>query len=364
MRLGKLNILLLALMLAAMVMVPCVSAAEKILDLNKIETPALQSDNSQKNTVITGPLSTRSMKDEYAIPDGSIIYHSDDGITRIFDSDGKQILMASDETAAKVSTPNGLQPATHVLAVPQGARILNSAVDEGTTYILTEDGDHILTVVDENSLKGAAVLRASTISGSRWLAWADATVSQISYLRSRWYTPTPPSTSGGTPGFALAIFNGLENSATIMQPVLQWNYGLNNPVWKISSWRFSSPSSYYYSPMLSVNQGDQIEGTLQYTTVGGVTGWQVTTSDLTKGTSTYYFSNVIPTNTNLEIVNALEQAQGQNSNPYHMCGDIVFNNVNIPSVTLNSGSISSSGWSGLFNVWFNPNPAQVTLDTP
>lgn len=363
MNLHKRFVVLLALLLAGMAMVPIVSAEEKI-DLNKIETPSFQFDDSQKNTVITGPLSTQPMKDVYTIPEGSIIYHSDDGITRIFDSNGKQILIASDESAEKVSTPNGLQPATHVHAVPQGARILDSPLDESKTYILTEDGDLILTVIDDSSKIESSVVRASTISGSRWLAWADATVSQISYLRSRWYTPTPPSTSGGTPGFALAIFNGLENSATIMQPVLQWNYGLNNPVWKISSWRYTSPSNYYYSPMLSVTQGDQIEGTLQYTTVGGVTGWQVTTSDLTAGTSTYYFSNAIPSNTNLEIVNTLEQAQGLNSNPYHMCGDITFNNVNIPSVTLNSGSISASGWSGLFNVWFNPNPTQVTLDTP
>jgi len=359
----KISIILLALLLAAMAIVPMVSAKDTI-DMKKIETPELQSDSSLKNSIITGPLSTQPAKDEYAIPEGSIIYHSDNGITKIFDAKGKQVLIASDETAAKISTPNGLQPATHVHAVPQGARILDSPFDKSKTYVLTENGDLILTIINNDTKEGSQVLRASTIYGSNWLAWAYKTVSQISYLRSRWYTPTPPSTSGGTPGFALAIFNGLENSATIMQPVLQWNYGLNNPVWKISSWRYTSPSSYYYSPMLSVNQGDQIEGTLQYTTVGGQTGWRVTTSDLTKGTSTYYFSNAIPTNTNLEIVNALEQAQGQNSNPYHMCGDIVFNNVNIPSVTLYKGSISASGWSGLYNVWFSPNPTQVTLDTP
>jgi hypothetical protein len=363
MNIPKTWVILLALLLAAMAIVPCVSAADEI-DLNKIQIPTLQSDETQKNIVITGPLSTLSGNEEFAIPQGSIVYHSAEGKTRIFDSDGKQLYAAADDTAIKVSTPNGFQPATHVHAVPQGALIIDSPADEGITFVLTDKGDLVMTVIDEPSKKGPEITRASTLYGSYWLAWAETTVSQISYLRSRWYTPTPPSTSGGTPGFALAIFNGLENSATIMQPVLQWNYGLNNPVWTISSWRYTSPSNYYYSPMLSVNQGDQIEGTLQYTTVGGMTGWQVTTSDLTKGTSTYYFSNAIPTNTNLEIVNTLEQAQGQNSNPYQMCGDIVFNNVNIPSVTLYSGSISASGWSGLFNVWFSPNPTQVTLDTP
>jgi hypothetical protein len=358
----KTGIVLLALLLAGMAMVPMVSAAE--IDLNSIQIPLLQPDDAQKNTVITGALGTLSGEDVYTIPTGSIIYHSADGTTKIFDSKGKQILVASDETATEVPTPNGFRPATLVHAVPQGALILDSQTRKNTTYVLTEDGDLVMTVIDDSSGKGSAASLASTLYGSNWLVWADATVSQISYLQSTWYTPSPPSTSGGTPGFALAIFNGLETSSTIMQPVLQWNYGMSNPVWTISSWRYTSPSSYYYSPMLSVNQGDNIQGTLQYTTVGGLTGWQVTTSDLTKGTSTYYFSNAISTNTNLEIVNTLEQAQGQNSNPYQMCGDIVFNNVNIPSVTLYPGYNTASGWYGLFNVWFSPNPTQVTLDTP
>jgi len=319
--------------------------------MNKMQISELIQDKNLQNTVITGPLGTQPGDDIYAIPEGSIIYHSSDGITRIFDQEGKQIIVASDDTATKVTTPNGLVPATHVYAVPQGARILDSRINTGTTYVLTEIGDLVITVIDESSKKDLAVTRASTIYNSNWLAWAYKTVSQISYLRSTWYTPSPPSTSGGTPTFALAIFNGLENSDTIMQPVLMWNYNLNNPVWKISSWRYTSPTNYYYSPILNVDQGDNIQGTLEYTSVGGQTGWKVTTSDLTKGTSTYYFSNAISTNTNLEIVNTLEQAQGQNSNPYHMCGDIVFHNVNIPQVTLNQGTISASGWSGLFNVW-------------
>jgi hypothetical protein len=363
MQLRKWSVVLLALLLAAMAMVPMVSAAEKI-DVSKIPVPELRQDSAQKNTVITAAFSTREGEDQYKIPTASIIYHSPDGITKVFSQNGKQILTASDETATKVPTPNGLQPATHVHAVPQGAIILDSPKFKNTTYVLNENGDLVMIVIDDSAGKISGVTRASTLYGSNWLAWASSTVSQISYLRTTWYTPTPPSTSGGTPGFALAIFNGLQNSGTILQPVLEWNYGLNNPVWKISSWRYSSPSSYYYSPMLNVNQGDNIQGTLQYTTVGGSTGWQVTTSDLTQGTSTYYFSNVISTNTNLEIVNTLEQAQGQNSNPYQMCGDIVFNNANIPAVTLTKGSISSSGWSGLFNVWFSPNPTLVTIDTP
>jgi|GEM_PF-6069236 len=361
MKLFRWSVILLALLLAAMTLVPM--AAAIVPDVNSIQTPQLSIDQTQKTTVVQHALSSYPGEDLFAIPTGSIVLHGNDGTTRIFDAAGKQIITVNDAESAKIGTPEGLQPASKVHAVPMGALILDSKKSKNTTYVFTQKGDLVMTVIDDSS-KGMVKPMVATLYGSNWLVWADATVSQISYLRSTWYTPTAPSTGGGTPPFALAIFNGLENSNTILQPVLMWNYNLNNPVWKISSWRYTSPSSFYYSPILNVNQGDNIQGTLQYTTVGGMTGWQVTTSDLTAGTSTYYFSNVISTNTNLEIVNTLEQAQGQNSNPYWMCGDIVFHNLNIPAVSLVPGYNTASGWYGLFNVWFSPNPGQVTLDTP
>lgn len=63
-------------------------------------------------------------------------------------------------------------------------------------------------------------------------------------------------------------------------------------------------------------------------------------------------------------MNTLEISQGGTANPYDMCGNIVFNNVNIPAVTLIPGYNHASGWFGLFNVVFSPNPTRVTLDTP
>ncbi|MGA2917167.1 hypothetical protein [Methanoregula sp.] len=358
MQLRKWSVVLLTLLLAAMAMVPMVSA--KTIDVNTIHTPSLHVDTTQKNTNITGAFSTLAGNDVYTVPEGSIIHHSANGITYVFDSTGKQILVASDAASTKIATPEGLEPASVVHAVPQGALLLTPPGKKNTTYVVNENGDLVMTVIDDAS-SGRVSPMATPLLSSNWLAWADATVSQISYLQSTWYTPTAPSSKG----YALAIFNGLETANTILQPVLQWNYNLNNSDWTIASWRYTSSTSYYYSPMLSVTQGDNIQGTLQYTTVNGQTGWQVTTSDLTKGTSTYYFSNYISTNTNLEIVNTLEQAQGSNSNPYNLCGYIVFHNVNIPAVTLSSGTISyPSDWAGLFSVYFSPNPTMVTIYTP
>src|SRR5690606_32394633 len=48
------------------------------------------------------------------IPVGSIIYHSTNGITRVFDSQGKQILIANDNEGELVAAPGGYKPATKI----------------------------------------------------------------------------------------------------------------------------------------------------------------------------------------------------------------------------------------------------------
>ncbi|ADN36305.1 conserved hypothetical protein [Methanolacinia petrolearia DSM 11571] len=354
--------LLMVLALAGAIFVPVVGASNTKSaneNLQKIQIPDLQVDKSKAYSIITESLSPMNTESKSIIPLGAIIHHSNDGNTYVFDSTGKQILIASDAEATEITTPEGLQPATTVHEVPQGALILDSQTNKNTTFVFSQDGELLFTVIDDKISEKSIESRVNLVGG--WIVWAEKTVSQISYLRSRWYTPSAPTQM--TNPFALAIFNGLENSETIIQPVLEYNYGLNNPEWTMTSWRVSSGSS-YYSPRHDVDQGDNIEGTLQYTTINGQTGWLVTTADLSKGTSTYYFTNVISSNSNLEIVNTLEIAQGGTSNPYDMCGDITFNNVNIPQITLNPGYTTVPMWYGMFDVVFNPNPTQVTLVTP
>lgn len=355
----KIGIILLALLLAAMVTVPMVNA--KTIDVDKIQLPTLQINTTQQNTVITGALSPISGTDIYTVPIGSIIHNDADGTTRVFDYQGKQILVTTDAISAKVSTPQGLQPATNVHPVPQGASVLRSKTAKNTTYILNKNGDLIMTVIDDATPQNTVSPLTQTLLNSWWLAWATGTPSQVTELQSEWYTPTPPS-PGST--FALAIFNGLETSNMILQPVLQWNYDLSSDSWSMASWLYTNSNGEYPSSMVNVNQGDLIQGTLQYTTQNGETGWLVTTSDLNNDASTSLFTDYVSTTTGLEIADTLEQAKGANSNPDNMCGNIVFENTVIPSVTLSTGTISVSGWSGLFNSVANPNPTQVSITTP
>jgi len=113
MNLRKIGVVLLALLLAGMAMVPVVSAAEQnsatvspdqmsapTIDVNTIVLPQLQFEKSQNIVVVNHELSPDKNSESSAsvrspsgsqnqeiskIPFGSIIYHSRNGITSVFD---------------------------------------------------------------------------------------------------------------------------------------------------------------------------------------------------------------------------------------------------------------------------------------
>lgn len=79
----------------------------------------------------------------YLLPAGAVIYHGTDGMTRVFDANGTQILLAND-SADMMPTPGGLLPATKVLQVPDGALV---QADGNMTYII-QNGTCIGTTIN------------------------------------------------------------------------------------------------------------------------------------------------------------------------------------------------------------------------
>lgn len=151
MKLGKTGIVLLALLVAAMVMVPMASAIGTLpldpqnnIDLSKIVLPALQFDYSKTPGVMNGEfLITKSDETvssvlhqsdgKFAVPSGAVIHHSNDGITRVFDKTGKEIFEVNDEKSGIIYTPKGPLPASHVYEVPSGAFITDHT---GKTFVI------------------------------------------------------------------------------------------------------------------------------------------------------------------------------------------------------------------------------------
>jgi len=98
--------LLLAVMLVSAGVMPIAGAIESEgtgIDLDRYSPPHLNVDPSIETIAISEALSPQperritDSKTEGGIPVGSIVVHAADGITRIFDNNGNQLLSISDE---------------------------------------------------------------------------------------------------------------------------------------------------------------------------------------------------------------------------------------------------------------------------
>lgn len=74
--------------------------------------------------------------------------------------------------------------------------------------------------------------------GSGWITytyWNSPSSTPISYFNTNWTVPPAPATVSGQ---VLFLFNGLQNSSYILQPVLQWGVSAagGGDYWAIANW--------------------------------------------------------------------------------------------------------------------------------
>jgi hypothetical protein len=104
--------------------------------------------------------------------------------------------------------------------------------------------------------------------GSGWItyaSWSNTTGTPVSRFATSWVVPPAPSTQSGQTIF---LFNGIQNSTMIYQPVLQWGPsaagGGNN--WSVASWYADGQSGQsFYSSLVNVNAGDVLVGVMTLT---------------------------------------------------------------------------------------------------
>lgn len=151
----------------------------------------------------------------------------------------------------QVLTPGGYRPASVVHQVEPGhfLRMVDDRIfqfDEAGTQVAAHD-----TVsrkpVDRSLMPGNVSLRpvegdaargpAPALAGG-WIAyagWTNNAPQPLSSFEARWSVPPAPATASGQTIF---LFNGIQNSTMIYQPVLQWGQsaagGGNN--WTVASW--------------------------------------------------------------------------------------------------------------------------------
>ena len=144
------SFLLLAMLLASGIAVPAAGAGGGI-DLDRYVVPDLKENESIETIAVSGVLTLQPEWDgsgTTGIPFGSIIVHTADGRTLVFDKDGNHLLSISDDLSAKVPTPGGVEkPCTWLHQLPNDSRVYHR--DNGN-FVLDTAGNLILTVINEH----------------------------------------------------------------------------------------------------------------------------------------------------------------------------------------------------------------------
>jgi hypothetical protein len=99
--------------------------------------------------------------------------------------------------------------------------------------------------------------------GSGWISyayWNNGTGHPITSFATTWVVPPEPSTQSGQTIF---LFNGIQNSSMIYQPVLQFGPSAagGGNYWAVASWYVDSAGGVAnHSTLVRVNPGDQLMG--------------------------------------------------------------------------------------------------------
>jgi len=161
--------------------------------------------------------------------------------------------------------------------------------------------------------------------GPAWKTWAQYQTSNITNLVGQW--PVPPNPTVQSDGQLLYFWNGVEpnDNSEVLQPVLQWG---SSPVgggnyWAVASWFVSSSGNVVTSPLMNVNIGDVIVGTLTLLSNGS---WEVIGTDSNMKNSTMF--TYTPDESNYDYAyEVLEAYSIAECSDYPTSGKVPFTNI-------------------------------------
>jgi hypothetical protein len=187
-------------------------------------------------------------------------------------------------------------------------------------------------------------VKPPTING--WVESVSATTSSsYAYLTADWAVPLAPTANDGQTIF---IFPGLEdinNTKTILQPVLGWNSDFAS-AWGIASWNCCVNGNADESSPVRVNSEDIIRGTISSTCSSGTLScptWNVVTVDLTLNVSTGLVNSSFGQTFNWAFAGALEVYNVVQCADYPFSGETDFYNLGLYDYTFQL--ITNPGWS-------------------
>jgi hypothetical protein len=103
--------------------------------------------------------------------------------------------------------------------------------------------------------------------GSGWItdAYWNRPSTPISFFSTSWAVPPAPATQSGQ---LIYLFNGIQNSTMIYQPVLQWgnNGSFGGNYWCVATWYADGQTgAAFHSTPVTVSSGDQLTGVMTLT---------------------------------------------------------------------------------------------------
>jgi hypothetical protein len=395
---GLLVALLMMLVIASVVSAKEVQNPDAVAmkELNKVsldpinrQLPQLQYNETQKPVVVHGEfrITDRTIVGTSAVPAsipyGTIVHHSNDGVTTVFDPTGQQLYVTKDSTAPLINTPGGALPATRVFEVPDKSLIVD---DNNITYVFY-DNQRILTVLEDSGRKQqrkSSNQDANTpqAGSGYYIEWGiTPPISTIQQFSARWTVPKSPVlnityNTARVDGSASSIWNGLKdiNETYVLQPVLEWYWRDNTsvarpdtPNWSISTWWVSlkeyNNNGYHSKRRYGIPStgelvvsGDSMQGNLYHSGAQ----WSGAISDLTLGISSTLFLNSSQssdlTYRNLTASLVLEGwnypiVPPANYNSSYLPGNITFTNIIINDINGNSAIPSSIIGKINYNTW-------------
>jgi hypothetical protein len=283
-------------------------------------------------------------------------------------------------TSGTVFTPMGPRNASLVYEVPNGA----SVESDGR---VTLNGDVLAKVDALATPQGPANATPPTDHNpavANWVAytWANVPSGGAGYFNSidaDFTVPTPPRSSASQDGSIVYLFPSVENSDSIVQPVLQYGAGPagGGDYWGVANWlcyAAGSGTPCPHSTLMRVNPGDHITTSTTMTGLSTTSQtWVVTATDVTTGTQVTTTFNP-DTNPFTSAQSGVLEAYGlQNCEDYPDTSEMSFFNVSVtkagsswsdyvavtPTWTANTISAASEAAQGYpstcgFNAWVSP----------
>ena len=228
--------------------------------------------DAEKDLVIT-PGGPRERRMVHLVRPGETVSRDESGKTMI-DPSERSVVAIED----LVLTPGGFRQKAQVHLIEPGSVLDGSGgrhrkvARDGT--MTANFGPHVVRLENRPLMPANVTVRPGGIPafGSGWIAytgWTNSTGRPITVFRTTWTVPPVPTTQSGQTVF---LFNGIQNSTMIYQPVLQWGVSAagGGNYWGVASWYADGQGGpAFHSTLVQVNPGDVLVGVMTLTNQSG-----------------------------------------------------------------------------------------------